>query len=95
MGRRTKHSFMPLFFLAKDAAKTIKQKELEGAVIFLSINRGSSLGNPVAYLTEIRNYKVPIEGTDGTIKYLLLCDRMPIQVQGESAIVINLTRLLA
>ena len=95
IGQTNQAFFHAAFLLAKEAAKTIKQKELEGVVIFLSINRGSSLGNPVAYLTEIRNYKVPVEGADGTVKYLVLCDRMPIQVQAESAIVINLTRLLA
>ena len=48
IGQTNQAFFHAAFLLAKEAAKTIKQKELDGAVIFLSINRGSSLGNPVS-----------------------------------------------
>lgn len=94
IGQTNQSFFHAAFLLAKDAAKTIRQKELDGIVVFLSINRGSSMSNPLASLTETRNYKVSIQDPDGSVRGLILCDCLPLQIQGDSAIVINLTKIL-
>ena len=52
IGQTNQAYFHSAFTLAKDAAQTVKQQALDGVVVFLSINRGSSLGDPLAILTE-------------------------------------------
>ena len=84
IGLTGKNYFDAAFTLAKDAAKTIKPRKKEGFVCFLSINKGAQLGNPLVMSTEIPEMKL-VSGEA----------LAPIHPSADSAIVLNLTKLLA
>jgi hypothetical protein len=92
IGLTGKDYFHTAFALAKDAAKTIEQRKQEGFVCFLSINKGKELGaNPVVFSNERPDLEIKIVGSEEVFR---LRDHPPMHPLADSAIIINLTKLL-